>query len=90
MTNNIQLFCREIKLDEKEKIQQKVISVYKDTEDLRTELRESNPNYLDVLKKWRNDLENSDHAIVVAGTCKLFDSSCIWIEVFCNQQKLKL
>lgn len=83
MTNNIQLFCREIKLDEKEKIQQKVISVYKDlksfllsdkyTEDLRTELRESNPNYLDVLKKWRNDLVNSDHAIVVAGTCKLFD-----------------
>lgn len=66
-----------------EDIERRVISSYKDlesflksdkyTDDLRNELEQSNPNYLDVLKKWRHDLEKSDHGIVIAGICMLFD-----------------
>lgn len=76
-------FFRGITSDKKEDIERRVISSYKDlesflkhdkyTEDLRNELEKSNPNYLDVLKKWRHDLEKSYHGIVIAGICMLFD-----------------
>lgn len=79
----IQSFCREIILEENEKIEQRVILAYKNLEsflksdkydqELRNELEKSNSNYIHVLKKWRNDLENSDHGIVIAGTCNLID-----------------
>lgn len=75
------LFFRAIVITEKEKIEQKVISAYTDLElflkddkydqDLRNELEKSHPNYLDVIKKWRNDMENSDHGIIISGTYKL-------------------
>lgn len=64
-------------ITEKENIEQKVISAYKNLElflkddkydqELRNELEKLHPNYLDIIKKWRNDLENSDHGIVIAG-----------------------
>lgn len=72
-------------------MQRRVILVYKDIEaflksdkynqELRSELEKSNPNYLDVLKKWRNDLENSDHGIVIAGKHILLD---LKISIICN------
>lgn len=81
--NNLFCFFRGITLEEKENIERRVILSYKDlesflksdkyTEDLRNELEKSNPNYLDVLQKWRRDLENSDHGIVIAGICMLID-----------------
>lgn len=79
--------AREITLEEKEKIEQKVILAYKNLEaylksdqydqELRNELEKSNPNYLDVLRKWRNDLENSDHGIVIAGETSAGKSTLI-------------
>lgn len=36
-------------------------------EDLRNELQESNPNYLEVLEKRIKDMEKCDHGIVIAG-----------------------
>lgn len=67
-SKNFFFFIRGNTSDEKEHIERRVIASYKDlesflkhdkyTEDLRNELEKSNPNYLDVLKKWRHDLEN--------------------------------
>lgn len=37
------------------------------TKNLRNELEESIPDCLTVLRKWMDDLENSDHGIVIAG-----------------------
>lgn len=37
------------------------------TQEIRNEVEESIPNCLTVLQKWINDLENSDHGIVIAG-----------------------
>lgn len=64
-------------------MQRRVILVYKDIEaflksdkynrELRSELEKSKPNYLDVQKKWRNNLENSDHGIVIVGKHILID-----------------
>lgn len=87
----MQCFDREITLEERENIQRRVILVYKDIEaflksdkynqELRSELEKSNPNYLDVLKKWRNDLENSDHGIVIAGIHILIE---LKMSIICN------
>lgn len=37
------------------------------TQEIRNEVEESIPNCLTVLQKWINDLEISDHGIVIAG-----------------------
>lgn len=37
------------------------------TQEIRNEVEESIPNCPTVLQKWINDLENSDHGIVIAG-----------------------
>lgn len=72
-----------------ENIKAKFISLYEEletflriddenVEDLRNELQVSNPNYLTVLGKWRNDLESCDHGIVVSGiTLYLFKFRCV-------------
>lgn len=84
------IFNREITLEEKENRERRVILVYNDIEaffkideynqGLRSELKKSNPNYLDVLKKWRNDLENSEHGIVIAGILSDLNISVIGIQ----------
>lgn len=70
-------FLRKIIPEDKEAVEKNVLSLYKDcegfilsdecTQDLRNELEESIPDCLTVLRKWINDLENSDHGIVIAG-----------------------
>lgn len=70
-------FLRIFNPEDKEAVEQNVLFLYKDcesfilsnecTEDLRKELEESIPDCLTVLRKWINDLENSDHGIVIAG-----------------------
>lgn len=71
-------FLRKFNPEDKEEVEQNVLSLYKIceklilsdecTQDLRNELEESIPNCLTVLRKWINDLENSDHGIVIAGS----------------------
>lgn len=70
-------FLRKFNQEDKEAVEKNVLSLYKDcerfilsnecTQDLRNELEESIPDCLTVLRKWINDLENSDHGIVIAG-----------------------
>lgn len=70
-------FLRESIPEEKETIEKNISSLYKEcenfissdecTQNLRNELEESIPDCLTVLRKWKNDLENSDHGIVIAG-----------------------
>lgn len=67
--------------DEREEIKQKVISIYQDlktflksdeyTEDLKNELQQSYPDYLEVLEKRIGDMEKSDHGIVIAGKVEI-------------------
>lgn len=71
-------FLRKSNLEDKEAVEKNVLSLYKDcesfilsnecTQNLRNELEESIPDCLTVLRKWINDLENSDHGIVIAGS----------------------
>lgn len=70
-------FLRKFNPEDTEAVEENVLSLYKDcesfilsseyTQDLRNELEESIPDCLTVLRKWINDLENSDHEIVIAG-----------------------
>lgn len=70
-------YLRKFNQEDKEAVEKNVLSLYKDcemfilsnecTQDLRNELEESIPDCLTVLRKWINDLENSDHGIVIAG-----------------------
>lgn len=63
--------------EEKETIEKNILSLYKEcenfissdecTKNLRNELEVSIPDCLTVLRKWMDDLENSDHGIVIAG-----------------------
>lgn len=58
-------------------IKEKIIYLYRDierflksdeyTEELRNELQQSNPDYMTVLEKRINDIEKTDHGIVIAG-----------------------
>lgn len=36
-------------------------------DDLKEELEQSHPGFLTVIRKWKSDLEKSDHGIVIAG-----------------------
>uniref|UniRef100_A0A8W8NX32 Uncharacterized protein n=1 Tax=Magallana gigas TaxID=29159 RepID=A0A8W8NX32_MAGGI len=89
---------RKFNPEDKEAVEENVLSLYKDcesfilsnecTQDLRNELEESIPDCLTVLRKWINDLENSDHGIVIAGRnneststiCKLRNSDKIRVK----------
>lgn len=74
-------FLRYHHSDEREEIKQKVISIYQDlktflksdeyTEDLKNELQQSYPDYLEVLEKRIGDMEKSDHGIVIAGKVEI-------------------
>lgn len=73
--------------EEKETIEKNISSLYKEcenfissdecTQNLRNELEESIPDCLTVLRKWKNDLENSDHGIVIAGETSAGKSTLI-------------
>lgn len=70
-------FLRKSIPEEKETIEKNILSLYKEcenfissdecTKNLRNELEESIPDCLTVLRKWMDELENSDHGIVIAG-----------------------
>ncbi|XP_052694686.1 uncharacterized protein LOC128172981 [Crassostrea angulata] len=74
-------------LEEMQCVKEKVISMYRElenvlkskeySEDLRFELEHSNPNYLTVLEKRIKDMEKSDHGIVVAGETSAGKSTLI-------------
>lgn len=78
---------RKFNPEDKEAVEENVLSLYKDcesfilsnecTQDLRNELEESIPDCLTVLRKWINDLENSDHGIVIAGETSAGKSTLI-------------
>nr|XP_034319456.1 transmembrane GTPase Marf-like [Crassostrea gigas] len=73
--------------EEKETIEKNISSLYKEcenfissdecTQNLRNELEKSIPDCLTVLRKWKNDLENSDHGIVIAGETSAGKSTLI-------------
>lgn len=73
--------------EEKETIEKNILSLYKEcenfissdecTKNLRNELEESIPDCLTVLRKWMDDLENSDHGIVIAGETSAGKSTLI-------------
>lgn len=46
---------------------EKLLKCVEYTNDLRTELEESNPHYLKILQNRRIDMERTDHGIVIAG-----------------------
>ena len=53
-------------------------------EGLKNELEKCHPDYMKMLRKRRNDMEKSDHGIVIAGTCM---NICCFIKTFhkpCN------
>lgn len=70
-------FNRELSLEERETVRNKVIAIYQEletllksddyNEDLRKELRKSNPDYPNVLTKGLRDLQKSAHGLVVSG-----------------------
>lgn len=78
---------RKFNPEDKEAVEENVLSLYKDcesfilsnecTQDLRNELEQSIPDCLTVLQKWINDLENSDHGIVIAGETSAGKSTLI-------------
>lgn len=71
------IFNRELSLEERETVKEKVIAIYQEletllksddyNEDLRKELQKSNPDYPNVLIKGIKDLQKSDHGLVVSG-----------------------
>lgn len=73
--------------EEKETIEKNILSLYKEcenfissdecTKNLRNELEVSIPDCLTVLRKWMDDLENSDHGIVIAGETSAGKSTLI-------------
>lgn len=73
--------------EERKAIEKSILSLYKEcehflisddcTEDLRNELEESIPDCCTVLRKWVNDLEKSDHSIVIAGETSAGKSTLI-------------
>lgn len=87
MAEGLEHTSRKFNLEDKEAVEKNVLSLYKDcesfilsnecTHDLRNELEESIPDCLTVLRKWINDLENSDHGIVIAGETSAGKSTLI-------------
>lgn len=87
MAEGLEHTSRKFNPEDKEEVEENVLSLYKDcesfilsnecTQDLRNELEESIPNCLTVLRKWKNDLENSDHGIVIAGETSAGKSTLI-------------
>lgn len=71
------LFNRDLSLEERQTVTNKTIAIFQNlatllesddyNEDLRKELRKSNPNYLIVLTNRIKDLQKSDHGLVVSG-----------------------
>lgn len=71
-------FLRHVSFEEE---REKIISLYlhvkkflkgnEYTDDLRSELQKAFPNYLTVLEKRMEDMQKSDHGIVVAGKTDL-------------------
>lgn len=71
------LFNRDLSLEERQTVTNKAIAIFQNlatllesddyNEDLRKELRKSNPNYLIVLTNRIKDLQKSDHGLVVSG-----------------------
>lgn len=71
------LFNRDLSLEERQTVTKKTIAIFQNlatllesddyNEDLRKELRKSNPNYLIVLTNRIKDLQKSDHGLVVSG-----------------------
>lgn len=75
--DNIYFYFRKSIQEERKTVEKNMLSLYKEcenflisgeyTQEIRNEVEESIPNCLTVLRKWINDLENSDHGIVIAG-----------------------
>lgn len=71
------LFNRDLSLEERQTVTNKTIAIFQNlatllesddyNEDLRKELRKSNPNYLIVLTNRIKDLQKSDHGLVDSG-----------------------
>lgn len=87
MAEGLDQTSRKFKPEDKEAVEKNVLSLYKEcesfilsnecTQDLRNELEKSIPDCLTVLRKWINDLENSDHGIVIAGETSAGKSTLI-------------
>lgn len=70
-------FFRKRTQEKRKTVEKNILSLYKEienflisdecTQDLRNELEKSIPDCLTVHRKWVNDLEKSDHSIVIAG-----------------------